>query len=117
LDKQAAIADEKNRKQRIVIWSVIGGLLLVAMFAIFILRALRITNKQKVIIEKQKQKVDIAYTELDIKNKEIEEQKKIVEEHHKETMDSIRYASRIQRALITSEKYIDKTLNRMMKNS
>jgi len=65
----------------------------------------------------QKKILDTAYAQLDVKNKEIELQKKVVEEHHKETMDSIRYAKRIQTALITSEKYIDKTLNRMQKNN
>ena len=31
-------------------------------------------------------------------------------------MDSIIYARRIQRALITSEKYIEKQINRLTKN-
>lgn len=43
----------------------------------------------------------------------IEMQKDVVEEKQKEILDSIHYARRIQRALITSEKYIDKELGRL----
>jgi tetratricopeptide (TPR) repeat protein len=53
-DKQQAIAEEKNRKQKIIIWSIAAGLLLVIGFAVFVARTLRITNKQKKIIESQK---------------------------------------------------------------
>ena len=62
----------------------------------------------------QKQKSN---RELLSKNEIIEEQKRIVEEKHKEITDSIHYAQRIQRALITPEKYIDKQLNKLNKNS
>jgi hypothetical protein len=43
----------------------------------------------------------------------IELQKDIVEEKQKEILDSIHYAKRIQKALITSEKYIEKELSRL----
>lgn len=53
-EKQQAIAEEKNRKQKIITLAVGSGLLLVLVFAGFIFRSLRITNKQKKIIESQK---------------------------------------------------------------
>ena len=93
-DKQAAVAEAESKKQKIVIWSVIAVLLLVAVFAGFIFRALRITQKQKQLIEQQK---------------------KIVEEKQNEILASIRYAKRIQDAILPTEKYIDKTLKRLMK--
>ena len=62
----------------------------------------KITQKQKQVIEEQKQKVDDAYNLLHEKNKEV--------------MDSIMYARRIQQALITSEKYIENALNKLMKD-
>ena len=37
-------------------------------------------------------------------------------EKNKEVMDSIYYARRIQRALITSEKYVEKNLYQLRKN-
>ncbi len=58
-----------------------------------------------------------ANIELAKKNELIEMQKIIVEEKQKEIIDSIYYAKRIQTALITSEKYIDRNLNKLQKNS
>ena len=81
-EKERAIAEEKNRFQKIVITSVITGLFLVLIFAVFIFRSLRITRHQKVIIE----------------------------EKQKEILDSIHYAKRIQTSLLPTEKYIDKFL-------
>jgi hypothetical protein len=96
LDKQQAVADEKNRKQKIVIWSVAIGLLLVIVFAGYVFKSLNITRKQKQLIE--------------LKNKETEEQKKVIEEKQKDILDSIRYAKRIQTSLMPTDKYIDKIL-------
>jgi len=100
-DKLNAITAEEKQKQGIIIYAVIGLLLLVGVFAAFMYNRFRITSKQKIIIEKQKQRVDRAYEQLHEKNKEV--------------MDSINYASRIQRALITPEKYIADSLNKLSK--
>lgn len=43
----------------------------------------------------------------------IEAQKKLIEEKNKEVMDSIRYARRIQTSLLPTEKYINKTIERL----
>jgi PAS domain S-box-containing protein len=59
-----------------------------------------IIEKQKQVIEEQKELVDKAYEQLRERNKEI--------------IDSINYAKRIQSALITSEKYINNCLNRLI---
>lgn len=42
----------------------------------------------------------------------ISEQKESLEEKHKEITDSIKYAARIQRSLITNDKYISKFINK-----
>ena len=99
-EKLNAITTEEKQKQGIIIYAVIGLLLLVGFFAAFMYNRFRITSKQKIIIEKQKQRVDRAYEQLHEKNKEV--------------MDSINYASRIQRALITPEKYIVDSLNKLI---
>ncbi len=49
-------------------------------------------------------------------NEIISRQKLIVDEKQKEILDSIYYAKRIQTALITSEKYIGKNIDRLNKN-
>ena len=89
---------EKNRKQKIIIGSVIIGLLIVIIFSGFIFKSLRTTRKQKLLIE--------------IKNKETEDQKKIIEDKQKDILDSIYYARRIQRSLLPTEKYIARQLAR-----
>jgi len=45
--------------------------------------------------------------------RQLSEQKELIEEKQKEMLDSIRYAKRIQDALITPEKYIEKSLNKL----
>ena len=52
---------------------------------------------------------------VDNQKREVEHQKHLVDEKQKEILDSIHYAKRIQRALITNENYIDKHLKRLMK--
>ncbi|MBC7864344.1 MAG: tetratricopeptide repeat protein [Bacteroidia bacterium] len=103
LESQKLISEEKNRKQKIIMFSVAGCLLIVICFAGFALRSLRITRKQKQFIEIQKN--------------EVIKQKEKVEEKQKEILDSIYYARRIQRALITNEKYIEKKLTLLREHS
>lgn len=86
-EKERAVADEKSRFQQIVIFSVILGLLMVVGFAIYVAKTLKQTRIQKVMIE----------------------------EKQREIIDSIRYAKRIQRSMLTSEKQIEKILDRLKK--
>ena len=111
-DNIILLTQAEKRKQKIVIYSIISGLLLVVVFAGFIFRSLRITRKQKNIIEKQKQLVDKKNSMLNQQNEEISTQrdeieaqrdlvtiqKEHIEEIHKEVTDSINYAKRIQEA-------------------
>ena len=83
-EKKDVIAAADSRRQKVIIWSVIGGLLLVVVFAGFIFRSLRVTRKQKDIIEVQKT--------------EVEKSKLVIEGKNKDITDSITYAKRIQQA-------------------
>lgn len=85
-ERKEAEQAAQTKKQRVILGSVLAGLLLVGIFAGFILRSLRITRKQKVVIEE--------------KNKLTEEQKHIIEEKQTEILDSINYAQRIQGAML-----------------
>jgi tetratricopeptide (TPR) repeat protein len=100
-EKLKAVANEEKKRQQVIIASVVGVLLVVLVFSLFLYKRFKITQRQKAVIEEQKVLVDKAYNELHEKNKEV--------------MDSIRYAKRIQTALITSEKYIESSLNKLMK--
>jgi serine phosphatase RsbU (regulator of sigma subunit) len=84
-EAQEVITIEEEKRQRFVIYAVIGLLIIVLVFAVFMFNRFKVTQKQKEIIEKQKH---------------------LVEENQKEIIDSITYAKRIQQVLLTSEKYI-----------
>jgi hypothetical protein len=53
---------------------------------------------------------------MEMQKQLIEKQKKEVEEKQKEIIDSIRYARRIQRSLLPTDKYLDKQLNKLNKD-
>lgn len=95
-EKKDAIANEEKQKQKIILWSVLGGLLLVIVFAIFMVQRFRITQQQKKVIEAQKKITD--------------EQKHQIEEKHKEITDSINYAERIQRSFLATKELLDENL-------
>jgi hypothetical protein len=99
-EKEKAIAEEISVRKNFILVSMVVGLVLVLMFSFFIYNRYRLAQKQKIIIESQKVTV--------------ENQKHLAEEKQKEILDSIRYARRIQRALITNEKYIQKHLSRLI---
>ena len=82
--KKDMAANDEKRKQRIILYSVTIGLLLVIFFAIVLYRSLNVTRKQKQIIEQ--------------KNKETEQQKLIIEDKNQNITDSINYAQLIQKA-------------------
>lgn len=109
LENQEVIANEKSHKQKVILLLVSCFLILVMFFAGFVFRSLRITRKQKLIIEMQKQ-------EVEQQKQEVEQQKIMVEEHQKEILDSIRYARRIQLSLLPSDLYMERSLNRLKKS-
>jgi len=78
-DKKDALAAAENHKQKIITWSVAGGLLMVMIFAGFVFRSLRLTTIQK---------------------QEIELKSKVIEEKNKDILDSILYAKRLQDAIL-----------------
>ncbi len=81
-EKQNAIIEQEKQKQKIVLILVSCFLLLVAVFAIFMFNRWRVTQKQKLIIEKQKEKI----------------------------VDSITYAQLIQQSILIEESEIQKYL-------
>jgi len=102
-DKKDALAVQEKKKQQIILVSVSSGMILLLVLAVVIFRSLRLNQKKNKIISLQKELV--------------EKQKNMVEEKQTEILDSIHYANRIQRALITSEKYIEKQLERLGKDA
>jgi serine phosphatase RsbU (regulator of sigma subunit)/Tfp pilus assembly protein PilF len=89
-ETQAVISLEESKKQKIIIISVVSGLLLLLIFSGFMYNRFKVTQKQKHIIETQKE---------------------IVEEKHKEITDSINYAERIQRSFLATKELLDENLS------
>ena len=69
-----------------------GGLFFAVLFGVFIYNRFKVTQKQKNSIARQKHLVD---------------------EKQKEILDSIKYAKRIQKANLPTEKYIGKNIDRL----
>ncbi len=91
------INDEKFKRQSIYIYAGVGGFLLMLILAIVLLRSNRHKQKTNEVISKQKQLA--------------EEQKEIIEMKQKEIIDSIKYAKRIQDAILPNEKRIQRIIN------
>ena len=92
LQTENELSGKTIKQQKLINYFIIGGLILALLFAFFIFRGLKVQRKANRIISKQKD--------------EVHHQKEIVEEKQKEILDSIHYAKRIQRAVITSDDYI-----------
>lgn len=93
-ERKDQLNKKENQNKNKIIFAISFGLLIVLILAVIIFRG-----------SKQKQKIN---KELLLKNDLIETQKRLVDDKQKEILDSIKYASRIQKALLPSEKYIEK---------
>ncbi len=102
IDKKEILIQKQNveaEKKRKFIFALALLGVFVLIIAILIFRAFKQKQKANEIISEQKALV--------------EAQKHLVEEKQKEVMDSIHYAKRIQTALLASESYIERTINKL----
>ncbi|MGE0561064.1 MAG: tetratricopeptide repeat protein [Flavobacteriales bacterium] len=99
IQAQILLQDTQLKQEKTKRIALYGGLILVIIFAGFMYNRFKVTNKQKLVIESQ--------------NKLVENQKQIIEDKHMEVLDSIRYAKRIQDALMTSQNYIERNIKRL----
>jgi tetratricopeptide (TPR) repeat protein/serine phosphatase RsbU (regulator of sigma subunit) len=86
-----------QKKQK---WFLYGGLGLVALFALFMFQRFRVTKRQKEVIDKQKSIVEDQKTAVEQQKEQIEQQHQELEETHQEISDSIKYAERLQLAIL-----------------
>ncbi|MFM2016454.1 MAG: hypothetical protein RL007_110 [Bacteroidota bacterium] len=92
LSSESAIREAALQQERAKGWLFAIGFVAVLIVAIVIWRNMRRTRKVNVLLEEQKT--------------EIAGQKKIVEEQHRDIVDSINYALRIQHAVMPSREYL-----------
>ena len=88
LTAQKAISNQQKQQS----YFLYGGLLIAIFIGAFIFNRLKLTRKQKRIIEDQKEQVDLAFDTLEEKNIQI--------------TDSINYARRIQSAILPPDKLV-----------
>ncbi|MDP1801293.1 MAG: tetratricopeptide repeat protein [Bacteroidota bacterium] len=101
LEKEKELSNQVIEKQNNFRNVLIIVVVLIVVLAIVLFRA---------FITKQK-----ANRLLELSNAEIQHQKDIIEEKNKSITDSIFYAKRIQTTLMPSEKYISKSLEKLIK--
>lgn len=89
LSNEKALLHSENQRQRLIIFITIGGLLVILAFAGLLVNMIR-----------QKQRA----------NKILEEKNALISHQKQEITDSIRYASRIQKAILPSETLLSSTL-------
>lgn len=97
-EKERVEINAQKEKQIYILIFVLLFSVVLATFLWFVVKRLKLTQKQNFEISEQRNL--------------IQTQKSVVEEKQKEILDSIHYAARIQRSLITNEKYIKSKLNR-----
>jgi serine phosphatase RsbU (regulator of sigma subunit) len=99
--------EEALRKQRIIIYSFVGGFLLILIFSVLLYREYKAKKKanivlaqQNVEIRQQKEEISAQRDEIEAQRDLVTRQKNHIEEIHGELKDSIRYAQRIQHAVL-----------------
>jgi serine phosphatase RsbU (regulator of sigma subunit) len=96
-DKQLKEAELKQ--QMFYVWFLLGGVLLMTVFAIYIFRSFQQKKKANRLLEAQSK-------EISLQKFEIEEKSKLIEQKSIETEQSIQYARRIQHAILPPEEEI-----------
>jgi len=101
-------------------YSVCGVFLILMIYGILMYRIQSIANEKKVLEEKvnirtqqlneEKKKLEVAYVDLSKEKEKVDDAYKIIEEHNKHITDSIKYAKRIQLAILPSNLVIKKHL-------
>jgi len=96
-DRKAVLVAAERKRQLLFLWLVAAVALAVAIIAGVIYRSLRVTRKQKQVIETQKT--------------EVEKQKHLIEGKQKEILDSIRYAKYLQDAILPPQTLVTRYLS------
>ncbi len=108
-EQELDIEREKTKAQKTFTYIAVGISCLLFFLAIYIFKNYKDKKKANKIISEQKEQVEI-------QKEEIELQKIILETKNKAVTDSIYYASRIQKSLLPTEKYIERNMNKLRKD-
>jgi cbb3-type cytochrome oxidase subunit 3 len=101
-EQQIALQESRLEREKQLRYSMFAIIVLFIAFVVFLYFAYRNKKKTSLLLAEQKNM--------------IEEQKVIVEEKQKALLDSIHYAKRIQQALLPSEPFIERIINKTKKD-
>ncbi|PLX12939.1 MAG: hypothetical protein C0594_01875, partial [Marinilabiliales bacterium] len=118
-DLELAKSENEKEKQQLLIYTFIIGLILIAAFAILILRMFVQKKKANSLLEdrnaaiiQQKEEIESQRDEIQAQRDTVTKQKEEIELIHEEVSQSIDYATRIQSSILPEQK----VLNNFMEN-
>ncbi|MBI5219319.1 MAG: tetratricopeptide repeat protein [Bacteroidia bacterium] len=127
LNKDKRLQAYEVRSQKLQKYALTGGLLLMVILSVVILKSYRDKKKANILLAEQKKKIEEKNEELNQQNEEIRtqrdeieaqrneissqhdlvtQQKEHIETIYSELTDSIHYAERIQKAVLPTEEYV-----------
>ena len=108
LNADKALQEKEIRQQRMVIIGFVVGFVLILIFSIIIYKQYRDKRRANILLAQQKEEISMQRDEIE-KQKEIaEHQRDEITEQKREIDDSIRYAKRIQNAVMPLAENISK---------
>lgn len=106
LEKDTQVQHAELQKQNTQKIALGSGLALVLILALVIFRGYRQKEKSALLLARQKQQIEIKNSHLEKANTEIHQKKSEIEEKNNEIISSIRYAQRIQEAILPPQKLV-----------
>lgn len=103
-DAQIAMQNAQIKSERTQRFTLYGGLALLVLFGGAMFNRFQVTRRQRDLIDAQK-------SEVETQRDEIHHQKDQIEEKSKEIMDSIKYAKRIQTAILPPDRIVKEYLS------
>lgn len=113
LDSEKQLQETQIKQQRIIIFAFVGGFIIILIFSIIIYKQYREKKKANVLLAYQNAEIMQQKEEISAQRDEIEKRKEVAEkqrdeitEQKHEIDDSIRYAKRIQHAVLSQTEQV-----------
>jgi len=94
--------DAENKSQRLILYTFVGGLLILLIFSFLLLRIYLQKKRANIVLSQQKEEITTQRDEIEAQRDTLNVQNNILSEQKKEITDSINYAKRIQQAVLPS---------------
>lgn len=95
---------EEKKREKFLRYSLLGILILIVGFLIFLYNRFRVIRRQKDVIKEKKVEIEIAYSDLNTEKLNVEKKNKVI-------TDSLNYAKRIQDALLPDDEVLRSFFN------